>query len=140
MRCARSQVRLREAKYVWQTACYVIWPAAARRLLASLPVDGPVDNFISKHILTQRVCALMTQPKLAWQNAPYEEGDIAHSGHYNNKRVRDAAPESPTKKIRVDINEAASPTTHLMHHLVRPAAPEPNPEPPPVAHHPPPRV
>eukprot|EP00908_Phaeocystis_cordata_P007830 Transcript_18503.p2 GENE.Transcript_18503~~Transcript_18503.p2 ORF type:complete len:383 (-),score=132.76 Transcript_18503:319-1467(-) len=112
-----SGVRLREARYVWQTACYVIWPAAARRLLASLPVDGPVDNFISKHILTQRVCALMTQPKLAWQNAPYEEGDIAHSGHYNNKRVRDAAPESPTKKIRVDINEAASPTTHLMHHL-----------------------
>ena len=117
------QVRLREAEYIWQTACYVIWPAAARRLLASLPVDGPVDNFISKHTLSSRVCALVTQPKLAWQNAPYEEGDIAHSGHINNKRCR--APKDPssptntkpTKKVRVDINEAASPTTHLMHHL-----------------------
>ena len=38
------QVKLREAEYIWETACYVIWPAAARRLLASLPVDGPVDK------------------------------------------------------------------------------------------------
>jgi len=73
-------VKLREAEYIWQTACYVIWPAAARRLLQSLPVDGPVDNFISKHSLHKRVCALVTTPNLAWQAAPYEEGDIAHSG------------------------------------------------------------
>ena len=79
-------VKLREAEYIWQTACYVIWPAAARRLLQSLPVDGPVDNFISKHSLHKRVCALVTTPNLAWQAAPYEEGDIAHSGHDYRKR------------------------------------------------------
>jgi len=113
------QVKLREAEYIWQTACYVIWPAAARRLLASLPVDGPVDNFISRHTLNSQVCALVTQPKLAWQNAPYEEGDIAHSGHVSNKRVRAAkdSMSSPTKTKKADLNEAASPGTHLMHHL-----------------------
>lgn len=113
------QVKLREAEYIWQTACYVIWPAAARRLLASLPVDGPVDNFISRHTLSSHVCALVTQPKLAWQNAPYEEGDIAHSGHISNKRVRatkDPASPTKTKKVNTDL-EAASPGTHLMHHL-----------------------
>ena len=112
------QVKLREAEYIWQTACYVIWPAAARRLLASLPVDGPVDNFISRHALGSHVCALVTQPKLAWQNAPYEEGDIAHSGHVSNKRLRtskdSASSPSKTKKV---LDEAASPGTHLMHHL-----------------------
>jgi GR25 family glycosyltransferase involved in LPS biosynthesis len=112
------QVKLREAEYIWQTACYVIWPAAARRLLASLPVDGPVDNFISRHTLSSQVCALVTQPKLAWQNAPYEEGDIAHSGHVSNKRVRASkdSMSSPTKTKKV-LDEAASPGTHLMHHL-----------------------
>lgn len=112
------QVKLREAEYIWQTACYVIWPAAARRLLASLPVDGPVDNFISRHTLSSHVCALVTQPKLAWQNAPYEEGDIAHSGHVSNKRVRATkdSMSSPTK-TKKGLDEAASPGTHLMHHL-----------------------
>ena len=112
------QVKLREAEYIWQTACYVIWPAAARRLLASLPVDGPVDNFISRHTLSSHVCALVTQPKLAWQNAPYEEGDIAHSGHVSNKRVRATkdSMSSPTK-TKKHCDEAASPGTHLMHHL-----------------------
>ena len=82
------QVKLREAEYIWQTACYVIWPAAARRLLASLPVDGPVDNFISRHALGSHVCALVTQPKLAWQNAPYEEGDIAQRAAEQDYQLR----------------------------------------------------
>lgn len=89
-------VKLREAEYIWQTACYVIWPAAARRLLQSLPVDGPVDNFISKHALHKRVCALVTQPNLAWQAAPYEEGDIAHSGANAPRRPR-PRPRTPLR-------------------------------------------
>lgn len=34
---------LREAEYVYQTSSYIIWPAAARKLLTELPIDGPAD-------------------------------------------------------------------------------------------------
>ena len=30
------------AHYLWQTSSYVLWPAAARLLLAQLPLDAPV--------------------------------------------------------------------------------------------------
>jgi GR25 family glycosyltransferase involved in LPS biosynthesis len=34
---------LREIEYVYQTSSYIVWPAAARKLLTELPVDGPAD-------------------------------------------------------------------------------------------------
>merc|ERR1719215_442100 len=39
---------VQEAEYLWTTVGYVLWPAGARKLLAALPVDQPVDNFMSK--------------------------------------------------------------------------------------------
>jgi GR25 family glycosyltransferase involved in LPS biosynthesis len=74
-----NEMILREAAYVWQTCCYLVWPAAARRLLEHLPVDGPVDNFLAKHILQGRVRALVCDPMIAMQENPYE-GDITRSG------------------------------------------------------------
>lgn len=38
---------VREAEYLWTTVGYVLWPSGARRLLEALPVDQPVDNFMS---------------------------------------------------------------------------------------------
>ena len=90
-------VELREACYCWQTCCYALWPAAARRLLEVLPVDAPVDNFLSKHILHGRVRALVCEPMLAMQEAPYE-GDIERSGFPAGR----AAPEDRLRNARRD--------------------------------------
>jgi len=38
---------VRKAEYVWTTVAYLIWPAAAKKLLKrAQPMDQPVDNFI----------------------------------------------------------------------------------------------
>merc|ERR1712232_344380 len=37
---------LMQPEYVWTTVGYVIWPSAARTLLAMRPLDMPVDNFL----------------------------------------------------------------------------------------------
>jgi len=70
---------LREADYAWQTSSYLIWPAAARTLLGAMPIDCPVDNFLSKHFLEHRLRALVVLPNLAAQSSPYRDGDILHS-------------------------------------------------------------
>ena len=40
---------LMQSPFVWTTAAYVIWPAAARTLLRMLPLDMPVDNSLAWH-------------------------------------------------------------------------------------------
>ena len=58
---------LREAEYLYQTSSYLIWPEAARTLLAHLPIDAPADCFLAKHVLNRRLRALVAKPKLARQ-------------------------------------------------------------------------
>jgi GR25 family glycosyltransferase involved in LPS biosynthesis len=70
---------LREADYAWQTSSYLIWPAAARTLLNAMPIDCPVDNYLSKFFLEHRIRALVVLPNLAAQSSPYRDGDILHS-------------------------------------------------------------
>jgi len=72
-------LRLVSADYVWQTSSYIIWPAAARALLAELPMREPVDNFISRQILERRLQALILLPNLCKQVNAYNDGDILHS-------------------------------------------------------------
>lgn len=72
-------IKLLSANYVWQTSSYVIWPAAAKKLVSSLPVAEPVDNFISKQLLQGKLNALVCIPFLARQVAAYCDGDIRHS-------------------------------------------------------------
>lgn len=74
-----TSVKLLAASYVWQTSSYVLWPLAAKRLVADLPVREPVDNFISRHLLDDHVHALVALPCLARQVAAYCDGDIVHS-------------------------------------------------------------
>ena len=45
----REPVVLREVEYCMQSGAYLIWPLAAKRLLSSLPLNVPVDHFISRH-------------------------------------------------------------------------------------------
>ena len=75
---------------------------AARKLVEQLPVDGPVDNFLSKHILHGRVRALVCDPMLAMQEAPYE-GDIERSGFPDEQLLR--APEDRLRKARAEAAE-----------------------------------
>jgi GR25 family glycosyltransferase involved in LPS biosynthesis len=75
-------LRLREAEYLWQTSSYVIWPAAARELLAHLPIDCPTDCYISKLVLEGYVTAVVACPQIAEQRDPYAKGDIKHTNTY----------------------------------------------------------
>merc|ERR1711971_466115 len=70
---------LREAEYVYQTSSYILWPAAARKLLTCLPVDGPVDVYLSRLFLERKLRAVVARPRLAVQAAPYENGNIDHT-------------------------------------------------------------
>ena len=54
-----------------EQSSYVIWPAAARELLAHLPIDCPTDCYISKLVLEGRITAVVGTPCLAEQRDPY---------------------------------------------------------------------
>ena len=94
-----------------QTSSYIIWPAAAKALLARLPVDCPTDCYISKlvrraplakrhtpphtprvwvtdacvyraQVLEGHITAVVACPALAEQRDPYAKGDIKHTNIY----------------------------------------------------------
>ena len=75
-------MKLREAEYLWQTSSYILWPPAARALLARLPVDCPTDCYIAKLVLEGQVTAVVATPALAEQRDPYAKGDIKHTNIY----------------------------------------------------------
>jgi GR25 family glycosyltransferase involved in LPS biosynthesis len=77
-------MKLREAEYLWQTSSYIIWPAAARMLLTCLPINAPVDVWLSRMFLERRLRALVARPRLAWQAAPYENGNIVHTNVFDD--------------------------------------------------------
>lgn len=81
---AGRSIHIREAKYLWHSSSYVLWPAAARQLLANLPVDKPLDDFIAKLVYFKQLHALVMLPQLARQascrHGEYGQGDIMHSG------------------------------------------------------------
>jgi hypothetical protein len=70
---------LREAEWAWQTHAYVVWPQAAAVLLAGLPMDAPVDVYLSRHFHQRTLCGLVCEPILATQIDPYHGGDVEHS-------------------------------------------------------------
>lgn len=78
---------LREAAWAWQTHAYVVWPAAARVLLAAMPVDAPVDVFMSKLYYERTLCGLVAQPTLARQRDPYRGGDVEHSSLRDREKM-----------------------------------------------------
>lgn len=78
-RGAATPCTIKEANWAWQTHAYVIWPAAARVLLAGLPIDAPVDVYLSRHFYERRLCGLVLEPQLAKQHDPYHGGDVEHS-------------------------------------------------------------
>merc|ERR1712224_657183 len=71
---AKVSPGLQEAEYLWTTVCYVLWPEGARKLLATLPVDEPIDNFMAWQVASRRVCALAVTPPLVDQELEWDQG------------------------------------------------------------------
>jgi GR25 family glycosyltransferase involved in LPS biosynthesis len=82
-RGASDTITLKEAEWAWQTHAYVVWPAAARMLLDSRPIDAPVDVWFSRFFYERRLVGLVAQPMLATQHDPYKGGDVFHSSLAN---------------------------------------------------------
>ena len=78
---------LLEVTWAWQTHAYLLWPAAARVLLAGLPVDAPVDVYLSRHFHEGKLCGLVAWPHMAKQHDPYRGGDVEHSSLQDRARM-----------------------------------------------------
>lgn len=71
-RAASEPIVLREASAVSGCFCYLIWPLAAKRMLANLPLSTPADQFLTTQIRAARVRALVVQPKALAAPDPYQ--------------------------------------------------------------------
>ena len=70
-----QKIVLREARAVAGSHCYVVWPLAAKRLLANLPITMPIDKVIETHLKAGRVRAMVVQPhSLAVQVRDHQSG------------------------------------------------------------------
>ena len=112
-------MKLREAEYLWQTSSYILWPAAARVLLAHLPIDSPTDCYIAKLVLEGKITAMVATPALAEQRDPYEKGDIKHTNIYN---WEEAKVEKAKQVSREDSRRQPATRRHTrrLAHLARP--------------------
>ena len=104
-----SGVGLRESTYQWQTTAYIIWPAAARMLLAEPnPIDCPVDNYVARATLKRSVRSFVAQPVLARQHMLMTIGDVVHSnclrpGMQSRDSFRQAFDTNEARPVRVDV-------------------------------------
>ncbi|CAK0818232.1 unnamed protein product [Prorocentrum cordatum] len=76
----RSKVApgLYEAEYLWTTVGYVLWPRG--KLVSSLPVDQPVDNWMGWLSAVRRLRAFAVAPALVSQEQEWDLGsDVRHS-------------------------------------------------------------
>lgn len=71
---------LMKPDFVWTTVGYIIWPAAAKRLLKLLPMDMPVDNWLGLLIKAGDVNAYSVKPAAVRQAQTWNVGsDVPHS-------------------------------------------------------------
>jgi len=71
---------LYEAEYLWTTVGYLLWPSGARKLLSTLPVDEPIDNFMAWQTATNQIQALAVVPPIIDQELEWDCGsDVPHS-------------------------------------------------------------
>ena len=61
---APNGAALMPAESTTQVSAYVLWPAAAKALLASLPIDAPVSAFLGKKIAERELVAFSCSPPL----------------------------------------------------------------------------
>ena len=71
---------VREAEYLWTTVAYVLWPSGARKLLAALPIDQPVDNFMASLMAQKILRGYAVVPQVVEQAKPWNvDNDVVHS-------------------------------------------------------------
>jgi len=71
---------LREADYLWTTVAYVLWPPGAQKLLAKLPVDQPVDNFMAGLMASRQLRGFAVFPCIVEQAKAWNvDNDVSHS-------------------------------------------------------------
>lgn len=71
---------LREAEYLWTTVAYVLWPSGAQKLLAKLPVDQPVDNFMAGLMASRQLRGFAVFPCIVEQAKAWNvDNDVSHS-------------------------------------------------------------
>jgi GR25 family glycosyltransferase involved in LPS biosynthesis len=69
-----------EAEYVWTTVGYIVWPAGARLLLARLPIDQPVDNWMAGLCASGYLKSYCMTPKIVHQADAWNvNSDVSHS-------------------------------------------------------------
>ena len=134
---------IREAAYLWQTAAYVIWSPAARMLLPhALPIDCPVDVFLARSTLRRQIRSFVSQPPLARQAVPFQNGDILHTNFY-----KPHVKVEPHIRARIAANQIAMEAATMIDCTDWPASaasctttqpptsqPQPQPQPLPVAY------
>jgi GR25 family glycosyltransferase involved in LPS biosynthesis len=69
-----------ESEYVWTTVGYIVWPSAARKMLAKLPVDQPVDNWMACMNASGELKSYCMRPKIVRQADAWNvNSDVGHS-------------------------------------------------------------
>ena len=70
--------------YIWQLHAYLLRGRAVDLLLASLPINAPLDNFVARLVFEKRLVAYALSEQLVQQVGSYAqrqgESDIHHSG------------------------------------------------------------
>ena len=83
---APSSELLSRPEYLFGTYGYAISRSGAERLMALLPVVGPLDVFLSAKFCEMAVwCA--TSPVLRYQAKSLYDSDVAHSAHISARRL-----------------------------------------------------
>jgi len=79
----RANDWLLRTNYAWQLHAYVLRGRAVERLLASLPVDAPLDNFVARLVHEGKFVAYAVRDRLVNQEGSYHQrqgdSDINHS-------------------------------------------------------------
>lgn len=73
-----------ESQYVWTTVAYLVYPAGARLMLSSLPVTGPVDNWMALLCADGPMKSYCVRPDIVKQAEAWNvNSDVGHSDeHY----------------------------------------------------------
>ena len=85
-------------------------------LLKGLPVDAPIDVYLSRHLAERKVIGVIATPILAMQRAPYRDGDVSHSSaaQSSSSAPADASAEEDSDQVSPDDIAPALPPLDVL--------------------------
>jgi hypothetical protein len=111
-----ERVVLREALHVHESCAYVIWPLAAKRLLAALPLHSTVDDFISRQLVTNTVRLLVSSPMLAARRAEHFVPPVPVTRYRVTHQPRVAVRTTPNPNGFIDGAKQAGDVVYATEH------------------------